>query len=257
MTTLIGTVRKVRWSLTQRGLGGTIRSAFGRLRSGEDGKPKIHPFDLQHGVDTSGLIGGADLTTGHAHDRYNTAYYGMSPSRFWGAMELWKALPLLAPADRYTFVDLGCGKGRAVLMASQMPFREVVGVELHPELVRVAEANVGIWEAAGKSVSPVRIVCGDATETGLPDGPCLLYLFNPFAGPVMERLLRQIAERFADRGGLLDVVYFNPESAEAFEELAGFELVWSGTIPMSAEDAAVDLVASPDDLCHFYRWLGR
>ncbi len=256
MENLVGILRKLRWSLTQRGVGGTIRFALGRFHATEDGKPKVHPFDLEHGVETSGLIGGADLTTGHAHDRYNTAYYGMSPSRFRGAMERWKALPPQAPAARYTFLDLGCGKGRAVLMASQLMFREVVGVELHPELARMAEENVRLWEAAGKGVTPVRIVCRDATEAALPEGPCLLYLFNPFALPVMEHLVRHIADRFTDRCGLLDVVYFNPEAAEAFEEHAGFELLWSGTIPMSEEDAAVDLVASPDDLCHLYRWVG-
>ncbi len=73
----------------------------------------------------------------------------------------------------------------------------------------------------------------------------------------MDRLLDRIEAAFADRAGLIDVVYFNPESAAAFEEHAGFALLWSGTIPMSEEDAAVDLVASPDDLCHFYRWVGR
>lgn len=254
MPTISGAVRKVRWSLTQRGLIGTVRFALGRLRSTDNGKPKIHPFDQRYGVETSGLIGGAELATGHAHDLYNTAYYGMSPSRFEGAIELWKSLGPKAAAESYTFVDVGCGKGRAVLMASALRFREVVGVELNPELARVAKENVRVWEAAGRVVSPVKIVCADATEVDLPEGPCLLYLFNPFAQPVVERLLERIAVSFGDRAGLVDMIYFNPESAEAFTSQRGFQLLWSGTIPMSEEDAAADLVASPDDLCHLYRW---
>ena len=108
----------------------------------------------------------------------------------------------------------------------------------------------------GRRPAKARRRLGDATEVALPEGPCLLYLFNPFASPVVERLLSRIAEDFANRAGLLDVVYFNPEAAGVFEEHAGFELLWSGTIPMSEEDAAVDLVASPDDLCNLYRWVG-
>lgn len=250
-------VRKIRWSLAQRGLFGTMKFAVGRLRAKGDSKPKVHPFDVQHGTETSGLIGGSDLETGHAHDVYNTAYYGMSPSRFRGAMERWIALPPAAPLETYTFVDLGCGKGRAVLMATQFPFREVVGVELHPELARVAQENLRSWQAQGKSVSPARIVCGDATEYEFPDGPCLLYLFNPFGQPVMERLLERVQTAFEIRKDLLDLVYFNPEAADVFEAADGFHLVWSGTIAMNAEDAAADLVASPDDLCNLYRWLGR
>lgn len=257
MPSVGGAVRKLRWSVAQRGLLGTLKFAMGRMGTKDDGKPKVHPFDVQHGTETSGLIGGSDLATGHAHDVYNTAYYGMSPSRFRGAMERWMALPPTSPPESYTFVDLGCGKGRAVLMATQLSFREVVGVELHPELARVAGENLRLWQGAGKSVTPARVVCADATEFEFPAGPCLLYLFNPFAGPVVERLLMRIEGSFQDRPGMLDIVYFNPESADVFEAADGFELMWSGTVAMSAEDAAADLVASPDDLCNLYRWVGH
>ena len=256
MPTVAGALRKLRWSLAQRGLGGTLRFAAGRLSTKGDGKPGVHPFDVRHGTDTSGLIGGADLPTGHANDVYNTAYYGMSPSRFAGAMELWRGtLEGGAEPREYAFVDLGCGKGRAVMLATEMPFREVVGVELHPGLAATAERNLRGWEAAGRVVTKGRIVQGDATEFAFPEGRCLLYVFNPFARPVMEAVVRGLAASFRDRQGELDVVYFNPESAEAFG--AGFERLWGGTIAMSEEDAAADLVASPDDECHLYRWVGR
>ena len=256
MPTAAAALRKLRWSVTQRGLLETFRFALLRLGAGHSDKPEVHPFDLRHGVDTSGLIGGADLATGHEHDRYNTAYYGMSPSRFAGAIEIWRSLAPPAPTESYTFLDLGCGKGRAVLMATELPFREVIGVEIHPGLAGVAGENLRRWQAAGKSRSPARIVCGDATETELPAGPCLLYLFNPFARPVVERLARRLASRFADRKGMLDVIYFNPEEAEAFEAEEGFRRMWRGTMAMSEEDAAADLVASPEDLCELYRWVG-
>lgn len=258
MPSVAGMVRKLRWSLTQRGLGGTLRFALGRVRAKrDDDKPRVHPFDVRYGTETSGLIGGSELATGHAHDVYNTAYYGMSPSRFAGAMELWRGLlPEGRRMEEYAFVDLGCGKGRAVLMATELPFREVVGVELHPELARVAEENLRLWKTAGRAVAPARIECGDATEFEFPTGPCLLYLFNPFARPVMERLLRGVGANFRERAGMLDVVYFNPEAAEVFAESGGFALLWGGTMEMSVEDAAADLVASPEDLCHVYRWTG-
>ncbi len=252
-----GALRKLRWSVVQRGWLGTARFAFGRFAAKKSEKPGVHPFDIEHGLDTSGLIGGSDLGTGHAHDMYNTAYYGMSPSRFRGAMDLWRSLPPLAPQESYTFVDLGCGKGRAVLLAAQMHFREVVGVEIHPELAEIARRNLRSWLTAGKVVSPTHMLCRDATEMDFPTGPCLLYLFNPFARPVVEQLLRRIEISFADRAGLLDIAYFNPECSAALQEFGGFRLMFNGTIAMSEEDAAADLVASPDDLCHLYRWVGR
>jgi SAM-dependent methyltransferase len=252
---------KLQWSLAQRGLGGTLRFAllrgFRRPDETDEAKPRLHPFDERYGVDTGGLIGGGELRSGHRNDVFNTAYYGMAPSRFQWVMEYWIADKTHAALENYSFVDLGCGKGRAVMMASAFGFREVVGVELHAALAGIAEANLAAWTAGGRAVCPVLIVCGDATEFVFPGGPCLLYLFNPFAAPVMERLVERIEAEFAGRRGMLDLIYFNPESGQLLEAHGGFELLWSGTVAMSEEDAAVDLVASAEDLCSVYRWIGR
>jgi hypothetical protein len=89
-----------------------------------------------------------------------------------------------------------------------------------------------------------------------PDGACLLYLFNPFAAPVMKQLIERIEADFRGRPGMLDLIYFNPEAGQLLEAHGGFELLWTGTVAMSEEDAAVDLVASAEDLCSVYRWVG-
>jgi Methyltransferase domain len=249
---------KLQWSVVQRRLRGTLR--FALVRSGKESTDKTnplpHPFDQRYGVDTSGLIGGSDLRSGHKHDQFNTAYYGMAPSRFQTVMELWITDESHPAIGSYSFIDLGCGKGRVVMMASAFGLRQVVGVELHPALAAIAEANVATWSAAGRAVCPIRIVCQDATEFVLPEGPCLLYLFNPFASPVMKQLIERIENDFAQRQELLDIIYFNPEAGELLEAHSGFELLWTGTVAMSEEDAAVDRVASAEDICSVYRWVG-
>ena len=148
-----------------------------------------HPFDLEFGVRTSGLIAGRHLASGHRHDRHNTAYYGVAPSVFRAMVVRWRQSKPMAPIDEFTFVDLGAGMGRAVLLASEYPFRAAVGVELHPTLARIARKNATIWRAAGRALAPMRTVCGDAVEFKFPDGACVAFLFNPFRGPVLQRLL--------------------------------------------------------------------
>jgi SAM-dependent methyltransferase len=219
-------------------------------------KPQLHPFDERYGVDTSGLIGDAELRSGHSNDVFNTAYYGMAPSRFRWVMESWLADETHDAIENYSFIDLGCGKGRAVLMASELGFREVVGVELHAALAKTAEANVAMWTAAGRAVCSVRIVCQDATEFVFPLGACLVYLFHPFTAPVLKRLIERLEVDFAQRPGMLDLIYFNPEAGELLEAHGGFKLLWTGTVALSEEDAAVDRVASAEDICSVYRWVG-
>jgi hypothetical protein len=260
MPKLSTALAKLRWSLAQRGLSSTLRIALRRIRPAPGNgttKPQKHPFDLQYGVDTSGLIGGGDLRSGHRHDVFNTAYYGMAPSRFRGAMQRWTADESHPAIDRYSFVDLGCGKGRAVLMASEYDFRDVVGVELHSGLAKTAQANVTLWIASGRAAAPIHIICQDAAEFVFPEGFCLLYLFHPFTAPVLIRVIERIETDFASRTGMLDVIYFNPEAGELLDVHPGFQRLWTGIVEMSKEDATVDWVASPDDICSIYRWVGH
>jgi SAM-dependent methyltransferase len=248
---------KLRWSITQRGLGGTLSFALQRIRRPSDAKkPSVHPFDERYGVDTSGLIGGGELRSGHRNDVFNTAYYGMAPSRFHHVIASWIADRSHPSVEHYSFIDLGCGKGRAIMMASESAFQQVIGVELHLALARIAESNVTVWTQSGRAASPIHVICQDALEFAFPDGYCLLYLFNPFTAPVLTQLIERIASTFAARPGMLDLIYFNPQDGGLFDAHPCFQQLWSGTVPLSEEDAAVDWVASAEDICSLYRWIG-
>ena len=102
----------------------------------------VHPFDEAHGTDTGGLIPGAALATGHASDAQVTAYYAVAPSILDGLIDVWLGTQPPHDIEEYTFLDVGAGKGRAMLTASQHPFRQVVGIELNPGL---AASRGRIW----------------------------------------------------------------------------------------------------------------
>jgi hypothetical protein len=258
MTKTGGAWSKFRESATAGGFERTLRLILGRLpRQLQDRLPAVlHPFDRLHGVDTGGLIAGDDLRSGHRHDVFSTAYYGMAPSRLRWVLDSWAADKTHPGISDYSFVDLGCGKGRAVMLASEFGFRVIIGVELHPGLAAIARRNLARWKQDRKNRCPVEILRQEATEFVFPPGACLLYLFNPFATPVVERLIERIEADFATRSGLLDLVYFNPEAEDLLDAHPGFTRLWSGTIPMSEEDAAADTAASPEDRCSVYRWIG-
>jgi predicted RNA methylase len=227
-----------------------------------------HPFDIQNHVETSGLVHGRDLTTGHAHDRHTTAYYGIAPSVLTQLCAYWRGMPRMAEAADYSFIDLGAGMGRAMLLAAQMPFREVIGVELHPELAAIAERNIDVWQGTGRAHCPIRIARQDVTEFEFPANPCLAFLFNPFGEVVLRRLLRHAADEFASRSGQLDLIYANDELAKEFEAHAGFTRLWTGLVPLSEEDEKADRAIlenqpngeyawSTEEPSSIYRWIGR
>lgn len=247
-------VAQVRWSLRQRGVRGTLGLMWGRFRGRErSGSSTVHPFDAQYGVETSGLIGGAELPGGHAHDVYSTAYFGVPPSRMRLLLEVWQRSPGVRPLEEYAFLDVGCGKGRALLLASELPFREVVGVELSPELAEIADRNAKIWAGAGRARSGIRVECADATEVELPRGPLLIYFYNSFRAPVLRRFLGRL-EEWAERGGEpVDMLCLFPEEEWVFAEFPRFERIWSERIGLAAEDTGIDGVSEAEDPCSAYR----
>jgi hypothetical protein len=144
---------------------GAARSAKPRLLHGlavKDGLIR-HPFDLEFGVRTSGLIAGRYLGSGQRSDRHITAYYAIAPSVFQGILVRWRRCRPAAPIDAYTFIDLGAGMGRGLLLASAYPFRSVFGVELHPTLARIARRNLTMWRTAKRTDTPMRMYCRDAS----------------------------------------------------------------------------------------------
>src|ERR1700752_1632972 len=105
-----------------------------------------HPFDKRHGLDTSGYVSKRDLVTGHPHDVYLTGYSAVAPSVFRQMCRRWiDTLAARGRVQAFSFVDVGAGKGRALLLASELPFRKVIGVELSKPLAQIAAQNIEKW----------------------------------------------------------------------------------------------------------------
>lgn len=227
-----------------------------------------HPFDLEFGVRTSGLIAGRHLTCGHPNDRHATAYYAVAPSVFRSMLVRWRRCRPVAPIDEFTFIDLGAGMGRAMLLAAEYPFRAVIGVELHPTLARIARRNIAVWRATGRARARMRMICGDAAASDPPAGHCVAFLFNPFAGPVLRRLLARWTRAFAGRKGELDLLYVNDEQQHVIRQQRGFTRLFQGQVRRSHADVIADrriLTSQPDgeyaatpwEDCSIFRWNGE
>ncbi|MCB9676442.1 MAG: hypothetical protein H6737_15070 [Alphaproteobacteria bacterium] len=121
------------------------------------------------------------------------------------------------PGDptRFAFVDLGSGKGRVVLVAAGRPFRRVVGIERGRMLSWRARRNARAY--TGPVLTTPEWVCADVRVAPLPDGPLVLFAYNPFGTRVMEAVLA----RTIDREVVLAAV--NPLPQEQLEGL-GFAL---------------------------------
>jgi SAM-dependent methyltransferase len=166
-------------------------------------------FDWEHSVNTtrSNVRFQTQIITGVT----GRPYFATEP---WLFEQIMQALPI--DFSSFTFVDLGAGKGRALLMASDFPFQRIVGVEFMPDLCRAAQKNIANYSSERQKCGQIEAIGMDARDFQFPAGPLVVYLFNPFSEPtfatVLENLLRSvkqaprpiyIAYRFTEFEGLL------------------------------------------------------
>lgn len=165
-------------------------------------------FDLQHGTDTGGEESLWKLTIDSPSARFGRKYQPSSED------ELSEAVRFLDVDPRtLTFIDLGCGKGRTLLVAAKLGFQQVIGVEFTQELAEVARKNL-----QKMGISSGIVVQQDAGEYRFPEADLAVYLYNPFSEEIMRKVVLNLRESDSRR---LYVIYKVP-NCEALFDGSGF-----------------------------------
>jgi SAM-dependent methyltransferase len=187
----------------------------------------VHPFDNQYGVRTSGALPGSVLRLGYSLKKTTAyvGYLGVQPSI------IRRALSVLPLHNDATFVDLGCGKGRALVVASEFPFRAVIGVEITPELAQVAEENARLIAQKWPQRPRITVVNGDALDYELPEGDLVIFLYNPFGEELITKLLASIETALRTRDSSIWIVYINPVWGKIFDRSSTLSRIYAESIP--------------------------
>lgn len=106
-----------------------------------------------------------------------------------------------------TFVDLGSGRGRILCLAAERPFRRIIGVELSRALHEAAVENLA---ALALPPGRVRALHADAATFAFPPGPLVVFLFNPFAAPVLARVLENLERAVRAHQATAHILYYMP-----------------------------------------------
>ncbi len=196
--------------------------ASGRYR--EHSHAYDRAFDQRHGVDTAGTVNLEEMDVPEELRGRAVRYEAVDPDFF--AHVLGRAS--IGDRSRYLFIDLGSGKGRALLLAAQSGFRRVVGVELDPHLDAAARRNIGVfrWEHRQTEFEQVN---GDATAYPFPATPTVLFLNNPFDELLIGKVLDNVES--VHRGSATDFVllYLHSNHERMMRLRPGWSEVDSGT----------------------------
>jgi SAM-dependent methyltransferase len=206
-----------------------------------------HPFDRLRGTDTGGFSLG-QYTGGPSAERI--FYVGSQPSIVATAL---KEIP--NPASRH-FIDVGCGKGRVLLVAADLPFAAITGVEVEETLAAAARSNV---ETAlpDSERSRIRVVTRDVGAFEWPDGNLAVFMYHSVGPSLLTGVLQQLESKSADND--IFVVYYNPVWGQLLDDAAWLHRWYAETLDYSRDevgygtdlsDTVVIWTSNSDDLPH-------
>lgn len=181
-------------------------------------------FDARYGTDTMRQVPVAlmlDVPTALA--QHAVHYEASSIPKLRQALEV-VSRRVGGAIDRYTFVDVGSGKGLAAMLAARAGFRAVHGVEMAPDLHAIAESNLQKFVARHPGAASIRLHCMDALQFEWPEGPLVLYLYNPFDAVLMAQLAARLPP--STDGGETLIAYVNPIHRGVFDRHSACELLY-------------------------------
>ena len=178
-------------------------------------------FDHDYGVTTHAVLFLTDLDPDAVGDAgAHATHYEAVPVADFRAMLA--ALPQ-GVVERSTFVDIGAGMGRAMILAAEYPFKQVWGIELSPGLYEVARENLETAKTRTPRCRDLRLVRGDARIADYPPGDLVVFLFNPFDAQALWMTLDALAHRGS--GGTIYLLYHTPVESAVIESTPDWEML--------------------------------
>jgi SAM-dependent methyltransferase len=177
-------------------------------------------FDKRFGTDTAAPVLGGSKAPG--------AYFYVATT----ASVIYRILNDLAlPRDRFAFVDMGSGKGRALLVASEFPFAKIVGIELSPELNRIAQDNIQRYSPATQQCTDFELHCMNVVDYKFGTEPLVLFLFDPFGRETLKSVIDNLEASLRDTPREAYVVYVYPNFEDVLQGAASLRKIKDGGPP--------------------------
>lgn len=172
-------------------------------------------WDFERGVETHKPIPASKFGT--------VSYYSASGKKFFDRLGV-----LNLDWGRFVFIDLGCGKGKVLLMAAEFPFMRIVGIELVEVLAKQARRNIASYHGPTLLCPSIEVITGDATLYEFPADPLVLYCFDTFSESGLRVVLNNLQRSLEQLPRETYLVYTHPVKDALFEEFKFLKLIDTG-----------------------------
>ena len=132
-------------------------------------------------------------------------------------------LPIQSVSD-FSYIDLGSGKGRSLFVASELPFRQIIGVELSHRLHNQACDNIRRFRFWGRGCRSIVALHENAKDFEFPAGNLVLYLFNPFGAATIRKVLNHLELAMREQPRHVIIVLLWPRCEDQVAAIQGMHL---------------------------------
>lgn len=201
-------------------------------------------WDQAFGVDTCGdqWLSDSGVPVGESA-RGNGIYRPVNRALFEHGMN-----SLAIDHSKYTFIDYGSGKGKALFMAALYPFNEIIGIEYASELHRIAQANIERFHNDRQRCHKLRSLLCDAMIFQPPLTPLVCFFFNPFDAATLSQVLKNIHSSWQSSKRRIWLVYVNQRDIK--ESLTVFQQVPNLITRFADKNAAIFTFSETTDAYH-------
>jgi hypothetical protein len=221
--------KRIEKSLALNGIFGTIVSIFVKMinsftllfkkeESNKLVKVEDKEFDIRYGVDTGGKLDLIDMNIKSKNWVYGTMYQAIDSDNLKQTLR-----ELNLEYQQFTFVDIGAGKGKAIMLASTFPFKKIIGVEFSEDLYIISKKNLLCFPKKESKCGSIEILCMDALEFDLPNVPLIICVNNPFVRQLMSEFVDKVEKSFQKNPRRIIIIYFNPLYADLWNGITHFK----------------------------------
>ena len=114
-------------------------------------------------------------------------------------------------------VDLGCGKGRVMVVAAHLGFKNIIGIDFAKELCQEAAQNMERTHASIKDID-WKVIQVNVLDYSIQPDDAVFFMFNPFVDETVNKFLDNLETSCAQNPRKTWFLYASPLHATVLQQ---------------------------------------
>ena len=198
-------------------------------------------YDIRHNVNTLSKASLEELTIESENLKHGVEYAASDPRTI---KKIFNEFNIRH--EDFVFVDLGSGKGRVLFLASDYPYKKIIGVEFAAELDATAKKNIKNYRSKNQKCKNIEAIHLDAAKFQIPEDPVVFFICNPFGEKVLSQVLKNIENSLENSPREIYIFYLVTfhrhilDKSEKFKEIesSDWHILYKSVLPQDKNSAA-------------------